>query len=85
MRLDPTPEPSIAPASPPDATAVDPVARLEQWRAAHRILGIYEEEVTKEIRGRTVTRRGSSQNPAVLVEARRGGLQLRLASELEVF
>lgn len=85
MRLDPTPEPSIAPARFPDATAVDPVARLERWRAAHRILGIYEEEVTKEIRGRTITRQGTCQNPAVLVEGRNGLLQLRLASELEVF
>ncbi|MFP3939230.1 MAG: hypothetical protein ACLF0P_02890 [Thermoanaerobaculia bacterium] len=85
MRLDATPEPSATPAHPSEAPAVlDPVARLERWRTANRIVGIYEEEITKEIRGRTVTRHGTAQDPAVLVEGRNGILQLRLASELDV-
>lgn len=58
---------------------------VERWRAAHRILGIYEEEVTKEVGGRPITCRGSEENPVVLVEEEDGGRVLKLASELEVF
>lgn len=53
------------------------------WREAHRIVGIYEEEVTKEISGRPITRRGSDKNPVVLVERKDGARALKLASELE--
>lgn len=47
-----------------------------------RIVGIYEEEVTKEIAGRPVTRRGSEIDPVVLVETGDGQHALRFASEL---
>ena len=60
------------------------VAALERWRAAHRIVGIYEEEVTKEISGRPITCRGTTQNPVVLVEGEDGVRALKLASELDV-
>jgi hypothetical protein len=58
---------------------------VERWRAAHRIVGIYEEEITKEISGRSLTCRGSEENPVVLVEGEDGLLALKLASELEIF
>lgn len=57
---------------------------VERWRAAHRIVGIYEEEVTKEISGRPMTCRGTAQNPVVLVEGEDGVRALKLASELDV-
>lgn len=56
---------------------------VERWQAAHRIVGIYEEEVTKEISGRAMTCRGTAQNPVVLLEGRDGARALKLASELE--
>jgi hypothetical protein len=48
-------------------------------------VGIYEEEITKEISGRSLTCRGSEENPVVLVEGEDGLLALKLASELEIF
>lgn len=72
-------QPEIPEAAPgPDSPAV------ERWRAAHRIVGIYEEEVTKEVGGRPVTYRGSEENPVVLVEDEDGARALKLASELHV-
>ena len=58
---------------------------VERWRAAHRIVGIYEEEITKEISGRPMTCRGTAEDPVVLVEGKDGARALKLASELDVF
>ncbi|HSL83351.1 MAG TPA: HVA1 family protein [Thermoanaerobaculia bacterium] len=60
------------------------MSTVERWRAAHRILGIYEEEITKEVGGRPITCRGTEENPVVLVENETGDRVLKLASELEV-
>lgn len=62
----------------PDAAAVD------RWRAAHRIVGVYEDEVTKHIGGRVVTLRGSRENPVILVETRDGGRALQRANDLVI-
>lgn len=62
----------------------DWVPRVERWRSAHRIVGIYEEEVTKEIHGESITRCGSEDDPVVLVEGKDGLLTLKRASELEI-
>jgi hypothetical protein len=54
-----------------------------RWRAHHRIVGIYEEEITKEISGRAMTCRGSQEDPVVLVEGKDGTRAFKLASELD--
>lgn len=69
----------------PDVPPGPDTLTVERWRAAHRILGIYEEEVTKEVGGRPITYRGSEANPVVLVEDENGDRVLKLASEFEVF
>lgn len=68
----------------PDAPLGPDSPVVERWRAAHRIVGIYEEEVTKEVGGRPITCRGSEENPVVLVEGEDGARALKLASELGV-
>lgn len=59
--------------------------QVERWRTAHRIVGIYEQEVTKEIRGEAITRRGTQDDPVVLVQGADGVRTLKLASELAIF
>jgi hypothetical protein len=63
----------------------DWMPRVERWRSAHRIVGIYEEEVTKEIHGESITRSGSENDPVVLIEGKDGLRALKRASELEIF
>lgn len=69
----------------PDPFGTDWVPRVERWRSAQRIVGIYEQEVTKEIHGEAITRRGTEDDPVVLVEGRDGARVLKLASELDIF
>jgi hypothetical protein len=63
---------------------IDWVPQVERWRASRRIVGVYEQEVTKELHGETVTRRGTSADPVVLVEDAEGVRSLHLASELGI-
>lgn len=75
----------ISPIQTPDPFGTDWAPKVERWRSAHRIVGVYEEEVTKEIHGEAITRRGTEDDPVVLVEAKDGARVLKLASELEIF
>lgn len=43
----------------------------------------FEEEVTRTIKGSEITRHGSKDNPAFLIEQEDGGKVLKLASEIE--
>lgn len=43
---------------------------------------IFFETVTKEIKGKKITRHGSKENPAYLVRSEAGNLALKLQSEL---
>lgn len=63
---------------------IDWVPQVERWRSSRRIVGIYEQEVTKELHGETVTRRGTAADPVVLVEDGEGVQSLHLASELGI-
>ncbi len=63
---------------------ISDAAAFDRWRAAHRIVGVYEDEVTKQIGGHTVTLRGSRENPAILVETPDGGRELQRASDLAI-
>ena len=69
----------------PEPFGTDWAPRVERWRTGQRIVGIYEQEVTKEIHGEAVTRRGTEDDPVVLVEGKDGVRVLKLASELEIF
>lgn len=59
-----------------------------QWKWLGRPINgivkeIYEEPVTKEIKGKNIKRNGSPENPAYLVESDAGNLALKLGTELE--
>lgn len=69
----------------PAPLGTDWAPQVERWRTAHRIVGIYEQEVTKEIHGEAITRRGTEEDPVVLVEGKNGVRVLKLASELGIF
>lgn len=43
---------------------------------------IFREEITKTIKGTSVTRNGSEDNPAYLIEQQDGGKVLKLHSEI---
>lgn len=43
---------------------------------------IYTESVTKEIKGKKITRHGTPEKPAYLVRSEAGNLALKLATEL---
>lgn len=75
----------ITPIQTPDPFGTDWAPQVERWRMAHRIVGIYEQEVTKEIHGEAITRRGTEDDPVVLVEGEDGLRVLKLASELGIF
>ncbi len=69
----------------PDFDSVIPdAAAFDRWRAGHRIVGVYEDQVTKQIGGQAVTLRGSRENPVILVETRDGGRALQRASDLAI-
>lgn len=59
-----------------------------QWKWLGRpingvVLEAYNEPVTKVIKGKSIKRNGSKENPAYLVESEAGNLALKLATELE--
>lgn len=51
--------------------------------ATGKIKDIYQEEVTKTIKGSEITRKGSDDNPALLIEQDDGDQVLKLQSEVE--
>lgn len=48
-----------------------------------RVEEVFHETVTKTIKGKKITRRGSQETPAYLVKSEAGNLALKLQSELE--
>ena len=57
-----------------------------QWgngSATGYVRNIYREEITKTLKGAEVTRKGSEENPAYLVEQADGVKVLKLHSELQ--
>ncbi len=44
---------------------------------------IYEKDIEKEIKDSTITRHGSSKNPALLIKQKDGDKVLKLSSEVE--
>ncbi|MCB0420850.1 MAG: DUF2945 domain-containing protein [Bdellovibrionales bacterium] len=46
------------------------------------ILEIYHQPVTKEIKGKSIKRNGSSEKPAFLVRSEAGNLALKLVTEI---
>ncbi|HEY9845577.1 MAG TPA: DUF2945 domain-containing protein [Candidatus Caenarcaniphilales bacterium] len=54
-----------------------------QGQATGEIKEIHKEKVTKKIKGSEITRNGSADNPAYLIEQADGDLVLKLGSELK--
>lgn len=79
-----TPTQPVQPPQPVQPFGIDWVPQVERWRSSRRIVGVYEQEVTKELDGDTVTRRGTAADPVVLVEDAEGTQSLHLASELGI-
>ena len=77
------PQPSH-PIQPVEPFGIDWVPQVERWRSSRRIVGVYEQEVTKQLDGETVTRCGTAADPVVLVEDAEGFQSLHLASELGI-
>ncbi|UOF02904.1 hypervirulence associated TUDOR domain-containing protein [Bdellovibrio reynosensis] len=48
-----------------------------------RVEEVFHEAVTKTIKGKKITRRGSKETPAYLVKSDAGNLALKLQTELE--
>ena len=44
---------------------------------------VYDHKVTRKIKGSTITRNGTKENPAYLVESEAGNLALKLGTELQ--
>lgn len=49
---------------------------------AGQVQSIYEKPITKEIKGKSITRLGSKEKPAYLVQSEAGNLALKLETEL---
>ncbi len=49
-----------------------------------KVIEVYFEPVSKTIKGKTIKRNGSDQNPAFLVQSEAGNLALKLQSELDI-
>ena len=47
------------------------------------VVSVHTESITKEIKGKSIKRNGSKENPAYVVESEAGNLALKLHSELE--
>ncbi|XGC81594.1 DUF2945 domain-containing protein [Bdellovibrio bacteriovorus] len=48
-----------------------------------RVEEVFHETITKTIKGKKITRRGSQETPAYLVKSEAGNLALKLQTELE--
>jgi Hypervirulence associated proteins TUDOR domain len=48
-----------------------------------KIIEVHTEDITREIKGKEITRHGTKENPAYLIEKEDGDLVLKLGSELE--
>lgn len=46
---------------------------------------IHTNSISKTIKGKTIKRNGTKENPAYLVQSKAGNLALKLQSELELF
>lgn len=53
-----------------------------QGTAEGKVQEIYREKITKEIKGSEITRKGTKDNPAYLIEQEDGTSVLKLRSEL---
>lgn len=53
-----------------------------QGTAEGKVQEIYREKITKEIKGSEITRKGTQDNPAYLIEQKDGTKVLKLRSEL---
>ncbi len=63
------------------------VGEIVEWnwgdgRAKGKIADRFERRVTRKIKGQEITRNGSSDSPAFLIEQEDGGRVLKLESEL---
>lgn len=47
-----------------------------------KVVEVYTEKTVRMIKGKRITRNGSKENPAYLVESEAGNLALKLGSEL---
>ena len=58
-----------------------------KWGNGHgegNVIEIFHERVTRNIKGSTITRNGSEDNPAYLIEQDDGDLVLKLHSEVTI-
>ena len=53
-----------------------------QGTASGKVIEIHREEITRKIKGSEVTRKGTQDNPAYLIEQEDGTKVLKLRSEL---
>jgi hypothetical protein len=51
--------------------------------AKGKVKETFDKEVTRKIKGSEITRKGSKEDPALLIEQEDGDLVLKLASEVE--
>lgn len=51
--------------------------------AQGKVKEVFNEEVTRKIKGKEITRKGSTENPALLIEQEDGDEVLKLSSEVE--
>jgi len=61
---------------------------LVKWKwgngyAEGKVIETYSEEVTKQIKGSNITRKGSSDNKALFIEQEDGSKVLKLEQEIE--
>lgn len=73
-----------------NALKVYSIGSAVQWKWMGRYISgtvrdIFTEPVSKLIKGKTIKRNGSTENPAYLVESSQGNLALKLHTELEAF
>jgi hypothetical protein len=54
-----------------------------QGEAEGKVLEVHKEHVSKTIKGKEITRNGSSDNPALFIEQSDGDHVLKLSSEVE--
>jgi Hypervirulence associated proteins TUDOR domain len=54
-----------------------------QGEAEGKVLEVHKEHISKTIKGSTITRNGSDDNPALLIEQSDGDQVLKLSSEVE--
>lgn len=58
-----------------------------KWGKSHakgKVVEVHKEKITRKIKDAEVTRDGSDDNPALLIEQEDGDQVLKLASEVEV-